>query len=89
MDRKFLFSEYGKDFYDGMKYRCEHWRAGDYSDWKIEDGCFYYRHRGCSEWSELKLSDRMAPIQSLDLQLIQEKYELAISKMMEEVFELE
>lgn len=33
------------DIYEDGTYRCDHWPNDDYSEWKIDNNAFFYRHR--------------------------------------------
>ncbi len=34
----------GMSVYEDGTYRCKDWEPGDYSEWKIDNGDFYFKH---------------------------------------------
>jgi hypothetical protein len=86
MAKVFLFTDNDQHFYEDMTYRCSHWKPDDYSQWKIEDGRFWFNHcegTGGAGWQvSTRTNDdkRIVHLQTM--------YNDAITKMMEEAFNL-
>jgi hypothetical protein len=88
-DKKYLFSIANKQFYSDMTYRCSHWETGDYSDWHIANGGFYFHHRWGSDPTrkiEWKYGQEMEAKDIKELSRLWEEYN---TLQMEEIFGLE
>ena len=71
------------EYFEDFTYRGDHWAPGDYSEWKIEGGRFWFKHRNYDKF-EVNGSGNNA-----DYHRQQEKYLLkdledALTKILED-----